>query len=853
MDLSLVIIVLLVVILGFVIIFGRPKPNDKNDANTALNDSSSQNTESGFSSTSSSSSSGSSNSLLSQLSMINARNFPALSKNQLPNKLTAFFGRKDIILDVMGRSWESGGPICLYGEKGNGKSSLAIELAHQLAPKYPDAQFYFDFSGRGDRPLPISKAMGHILRAFFPKEPLPGDPEQLIHEYGEAIKGKRILMLIENVSNPSQIKRLMVGKSGLLIFTSAEKIITPGAYTKPVKEFFPDEAELLLFFYASHAKRWATDINELCGYSPLAIALAASYLKSNPDIAVETFVREFREEKRLMKPEGDSETNDDKNKKEIIDRNVEPIFNMIFRDMRKKTATVFRKLALFASSFDAKAAAGISGDRDGDHLRRLMDLKLIEYDSINNRYYFHELIHKLIKAEVRPSERILTHRNLAFYYFDILKNANELYENDEEALESALNIFDQDWYNIKAGQKWSAQKSSEDAKIAKLCGDYCKEARVLMPMRHPTDECIEWSESALTASRESENVEAEKNNLLSLGMQLPSLGYYDKAIEYLEDAQSLSNKLGHVGDEKNSLDLLGQCCLSTGNYERAVECFTKVLEFVRLEGKNSKEMEVLNLLAQGCYKGKDYERAELNFKLALEKAQKLGNKEFQANILSDLGRLCNTVKKFQSAITYLKEGKILAHQGNLKTLEMGILENLSMTYMQTGKHKKAFECLEVSLDLAKKMGNNRGQGIIHKKMGDYHKNLKEYGKAIENYERGLPKIRKFAAYHVEYSLLESLGNTYLEIGRFEKSQICFRHARTLGKKYSERFMEAKALWNLSITSQQAGDFTDALGYAEAASQICIGNQINDEIKELGAEIKGWMIKRVENEIKDSGL
>ena len=52
-----------------------------------------------------------------------------------------------------------------------------------------------------------------------------------------------------------------------------------------------------------------------------------------------------------------------------------------------------------------------------------------------------------------------------------------------------------------------------------------------MAMRHPTEECIEWNESALAASRESENIEFEKNNLLSLGIQLHSLGHYDKAIE----------------------------------------------------------------------------------------------------------------------------------------------------------------------------------------------------------------------------------------------------------------------------------------------------------------------------------
>jgi len=87
----------------------------------------------------------------------------------------------------------------------------------------------------------------------------------------------------------------------------------------------------------------------------------------------------------------------------------------------------------------------------------------------------------------------------------------------------------------------------------------------------------------------------------------------------------------------------------------------------------------LNLLAQACFQGNKYERGELNFKLALEKAQKLGNKGFQAQVLNNLGRLCNTVKKYQTAMTYLKEGKTLAHQGNLKTKEMDISGNLSMT------------------------------------------------------------------------------------------------------------------------------------------------------------------------------
>ncbi len=175
------------------------------------------------------------------------RSFPALSRNQLPKKVSAFFGRKDIVLEVMGINWDGGGPICLYGEKGTGKTALAVELAHQLAPKYPDAQFYIDMKGVGDKALPVNKAMGHVLRALFPKETIPHDPAELTQRYASALKGKRFLMLLENVSKPSQIKRLLPGKSSLIIFTSASKISSPGSYAKPFKAFFRMKQSFFFF------------------------------------------------------------------------------------------------------------------------------------------------------------------------------------------------------------------------------------------------------------------------------------------------------------------------------------------------------------------------------------------------------------------------------------------------------------------------------------------------------------------------------------------------------------------------------------------------------------------------------
>lgn len=134
-----------------------------------------------------------------------------------------------------------------------------------------------------------------------------------------------------------------------------------------------------------------------------------------------------------MKPEGDEYIKEENKDVEIVDRDVQAIFNTVKKELKKETATVLRKLALFADSFDEKAEENICGDRGSEHLKRLVSMKLIEYDPLNQRYFFHEVIRELVTKEVRPSEKILTHRNLALYYFEVLKEANELFDQDEEA------------------------------------------------------------------------------------------------------------------------------------------------------------------------------------------------------------------------------------------------------------------------------------------------------------------------------------------------------------------------------------------------------------------------------------
>ena len=103
MDVSVTIIILVVIFVGLRFIFSSSGSKNSNKTNE---DNSSNHSESSTRSpTSSPGSSGAGSSLLNQLSMINSKSFPALSTKQLPQKLEAFFGRKDSLHEVAGKTW----------------------------------------------------------------------------------------------------------------------------------------------------------------------------------------------------------------------------------------------------------------------------------------------------------------------------------------------------------------------------------------------------------------------------------------------------------------------------------------------------------------------------------------------------------------------------------------------------------------------------------------------------------------------------------------------------------------------------------------------------------------------------
>jgi AAA+ ATPase superfamily predicted ATPase len=99
---------------------------------------------------------------------------PALAPHHLPPPPRDFTGRKKE-LDELRAAIEKGGVTIsgLQGLGGVGKTALALKLADELKPRYPDAQFYLDLKGVSKEPISPKDAMGYVIRSCHPDVKLP--------------------------------------------------------------------------------------------------------------------------------------------------------------------------------------------------------------------------------------------------------------------------------------------------------------------------------------------------------------------------------------------------------------------------------------------------------------------------------------------------------------------------------------------------------------------------------------------------------------------------------------------------------------------------------------------------------
>lgn len=224
--------------------------------------------------------------------LLTAADTPAVTVRpaQLPADTPGFTGRAsevEQLLRLAGQPATTVRTSKLDGMAGVGKTALAVHVAHRVAPEFPDGQLFVDLHGHteGRAPLAPGAVLERLLRALgVPDQSIPAELDERAALYRSALAGRRMIVVLDNAYDESQVRPLLPGSPGCLVLvTSRRRLRTLETTHQLALDPLPAQDAIAMFTRSlGREPTGSSQVVELCGRLPLALRHAAELFRSRP-------------------------------------------------------------------------------------------------------------------------------------------------------------------------------------------------------------------------------------------------------------------------------------------------------------------------------------------------------------------------------------------------------------------------------------------------------------------------------------------------------------------------------------------------------------------------------------------
>ncbi|GLY98417.1 BTAD domain-containing putative transcriptional regulator [Actinoplanes sp. NBRC 103695] len=356
------------------------------------------------------------------------RNTPVPS--QLPPDHPHFVGRRDDLnraMRLLADDRRAGRPtraLVIDGMPGVGKTTMAVHLAHDLAPCYPDGCLYADLRGFAAEENVMSP--GEALRGFLwslgvAPAAIPAELHAQAGLLRSILADRKVLILLDNCRDWEQVRHLLPGTGESLVITTSRRSITgmlatAGAHALSLEPLPAGEARELLAQRLGEdrtaAEPQAIDkIIERCGRLPLALALVATRSAIHPELRLGPIADALEAASGRLDGFGDA----------VLDLNA--IFSWSYHALSDRAARLFRLLPLHPDvEFGTPATAALAGLAPHAAAGLLSELRShLLVQSIGDRWRMHDLLRgyatELGEEHDGPdARRTAEHRLLAYFH-----------------------------------------------------------------------------------------------------------------------------------------------------------------------------------------------------------------------------------------------------------------------------------------------------------------------------------------------------------------------------------------------------------------------------------------------------
>ena len=707
--------------------------------------------------------------------------------------------------------------IAMYtvdGMAGVGKTAFSVHAAHHLADRFADGQIFLELYGHSPSHAPRdpADALACLLVATgMDRSALPHEVDDRARLWRDRIAGKKVLLVLDDAASHDQLRPLLPGTPEcFVVITSRHRLPgLDGVRALPLDAMPPDQAASLLLALAHRdpisanagsataAEQGAVArLVALCGFLPLAIALAAGRLRSHLTWSAAHLA--------------DLLTQDPDRLAQLVagDRSIRAAFTVSYQHLTPERQWTFTLLGVHPGPrIDAYAVAALvdcSLSQAHHHLEALHADHLIQ-EITPGRYQLHDLLRVYagsLAATADPADTGAAMRRILDYYL-------------HTATTAAAHIPDSSPSTLTITRRTPAQYPDLDTPVR---------ARAWLDIELETlATCLE-------------HASAHPDLVIALAATLHDYlrvsGAWDQAHRIhhtaLAAAEGTRDQLGQA----TTLTNLGDACYLRGDLGPAQQLLEHALQLFIDLGNRRGQANTLNFLGYVYQMRGKWERAQQLFEHALQLFIDLGDRLGQAATLRDFGNACRHWGDFGRAQRLLEHAlQLFIDLGNRRG-QANTLNFLGYVYHQRRDLGRAQQVLEDALQLFTDLGNRspRGRANVFRNLGCVHHGKGEYDRALALLTQAYAVHADIGDREGEVYALNAMGDLALDYPPAGDPRALFSQAHILAHTIGAPRSEARALAGLGRSAHRAHDlptataaFTQALtiyqrlGDAEAAT------------------------------------
>ncbi|MEV5437275.1 BTAD domain-containing putative transcriptional regulator [Streptomyces sp. NPDC052682] len=725
---------------------------------------------------------------------------PALpsSPSTLPYALPDFSGRAAELEWIRQTALDQDGGwahiIAIDGMGGSGKTALAVQAAHQLAPYWPDSQLFVDMRGftPGQEPLSPAAALDALLAsAGVPSEELPDDPAARTVLWRSITARRRLLIVLDNAATAEQVMPLIPASPNCLtIVTSRPRLVDlDGARWLTLDVLTDGDARELLgrtlgeecFDREPEA---CAQLIGLCGGLPLAIRISAARLRNRSHWTIQRLVDRLCDETRRL---------DELNS---TGRSVAVVLRMSYQAMDEDRRTAFRLLGLHPGRNIDPADAGALFDCRPDDaeeiLEHLLDAHLLEQHE-PGWYRMHDLVRSfcrgLLGTRQAEEEENQAVRRLLDHYLLTAENAcDTLFPKrprfpeflpegwslhpDFATADEALRWLDRQRDNLLSAVDLAVERELllHAAYLPRALGFHSH-------IRNYPHDLQETNRAAVAAARSLRQPVLLRISLTNLAMGQWRLGLYEESAAHLREALEVARAGDRLG-EAVCMSRLGQVYNSLGEFGAALELLTGSAELQHELGQVREEAVSLGLLGSvNARLGRYRESADAAAR-SLALYREIGEISNSIVSLSTLSLALLGLRQPQTALERLDEALELCDRLDKPANTALILSYYADAHVMLGRPEEALVYIERATELAANETTAR-RATVENAAGRVLRALGRFSEARTRHRRALELSSGIAFRYETAQALHGLADTDKELGDAESSEDCRRRADEL--------------------------------------------------------------------------